>query len=143
MWRILCCVFLAWFGGCAQARTYDMRVQAKGVPQLLVRKVDVTADATTVFLVYHNDTDQTRRIGVQPAGHKDAFLIVAPDGGVFRLVEARNIALLPDRILLMPDASREFVLVFAPLPSGLDRFRLEEGQSGSDNRWVVEDIVLR
>ena len=120
-----------------------MRVQAKGVPQLLVRKVEVTADATTVSLVYRNDTDRTRRIGVQPAGHKDAFRIVAPDGGVFRLVEARNIALLPGRSLLEPGASREFVLVFAPLPTGLDRFRLEEGRFGSDNRWVIEDIVLR
>ena len=121
----------------------------KDNPQLVLRRVTKLPSSTKLDFVFTNKGNSTVTIHVGPIGDVDAFFVELLDGRRIELQGSEGIAILPQRDRIEPGGKRQFSLTFAPLPAGVTRFHVFEGEaaksgpSGETRLWFFRDVKLR
>lgn len=127
---------------------YTVNRAADGNPNLLIQKVTVTPQSTTVEMSYANKTNGSVDIMLAPT-HDPEVMFLESQGKRINLKSAEGISFMPNRTTVAQRETKVFTVVFEPLPPGATSFDLYEGEQGkmakigSGNLWVFRNVVLK
>ena len=100
--------------------------------QLLLARVTKQKDGLKLDFVFSNKSNIVLLIKVSPAGDPNAMVVELPDGRRLAFKSAEGISVKPDSDRIEPGGKQRFSVTFEPLPDGVTKFDVYEGDGGKN-----------
>lgn len=132
----------------AQKTVFYMNRPFKADPQLVLTRVAKLPDGLKLDFVFTNKGSMVFTIKVSPAGDPNAMFVELLDGRRLEFKSAQGISVKPESDRLEPGDRQRFSVTFDPLPEGVTKFHVYEGEGakngppGQSQYWIFRNVKI-